>query len=356
MSIIVTMKKLILLVTILLLATLSGWLLKDRLLYHYNVWRMAHTVEEKEISGYNEKIQALQGKAGNSCFVNTYNDTTKPNRVRRAAAMALIKSDVTLAETLFKQHLDSTNPEVSGMAIRNLGAIKSKKYINQIITDMECFNIPKLWIQNDLFETEGIFIKPGLLRIKIPSVLVLDSSVIFSLANQISFNDSLFNINGSSFRIKVVKIPSEFSRAWDVFASESAGVSGTVGSVGAGASAAAAKLSVKGSAGAGLTITKDQDSKITLDRRIEASIGVGLEVPSLNAVGAKATVGTGTIVVKALLGQEFSFSDISLSEDTKKMAQAGFLLETFAIAGVGFTVTITVKVDPVQVAVAGVTV
>jgi HEAT repeat protein len=133
MSIIVTMKKLIVLVTILLLATLSGWLLKDRLLYHYDVWRMTHAVEENEIIEYNEKIQTLQDKIVNSCFVNTYNDTTKPNRVRRAAAMALIKSDVTLAETLFKQHLDSTNPEVSGMAIRDLGAIKSKRYKNEIL-------------------------------------------------------------------------------------------------------------------------------------------------------------------------------------------------------------------------------
>ncbi len=88
---------------------------------------MAHTVEEREIIKYNEKIQALRGKAGDSCFVNTYNDTTKPNRVRRAAATGLMKSDVTLAETLFKQHLDSTNPEVSGMAIRDLGAIKSRR-------------------------------------------------------------------------------------------------------------------------------------------------------------------------------------------------------------------------------------
>src|SRR5512139_3600830 len=127
------MKKLTLLTAIVLLAALSGWLLKDRLLYHYDVWRLAHTVEEKEIVKYNEEIQARHDKTGNTCFVSTYNDTTKPNRVRRAAAMALIKSDATLAETLFKQHLDSTNPEVSGMAIRDLGTIKSKKYKNEIL-------------------------------------------------------------------------------------------------------------------------------------------------------------------------------------------------------------------------------
>lgn len=127
------MKRIILLFIIVLIITACGWLLKGRLLYHYDVWRMAHTVEEREIIKYNEKIQALRDKAGDSCFVNTYNDTTKPNRVRRAAATGLMKSDVTLAETLFKQHLDSTNPEVSGMAIRDLGAIKSRRYKNEIL-------------------------------------------------------------------------------------------------------------------------------------------------------------------------------------------------------------------------------
>lgn len=126
------MKKLKVLI-IVIIAAACGWILKDRLLYQYDVWRMAHAVEENEIAKYNAKIQALRGKAGDSCFINTYNDTTKPNRVRRAAAHALMKSDVTLAETIFKQHLSSTNPEVSGMAIRDLGAIKSRRYINEIL-------------------------------------------------------------------------------------------------------------------------------------------------------------------------------------------------------------------------------
>lgn len=139
------MKKTTLLITIVLIAVLSGWLLKDRILYHYNVWRMAHTVEESEIIECNEKIQALRGKAGDSCFVNTYNDTTRPNRVRRAAATALMKSDAALAETLFKQHLDATNPEVSGMAIRDLGTIKSKRYKNEILQKINSDNEIVRW-------------------------------------------------------------------------------------------------------------------------------------------------------------------------------------------------------------------
>lgn len=51
---------------------------------------------------------------------------------------------------------------------------ESKKYINQIITDMECFNIPKLWIQNDwinnitrIFSTKDPDIPP----IEIPMII-----------------------------------------------------------------------------------------------------------------------------------------------------------------------------------------
>jgi hypothetical protein len=210
------------------------------------------------------------------------------------------------------------------------------RYQNNPITSGSIITI-KLWNQNYLYESEGFFIKPGILRIKIPSDIVVDSFAVFSIANQISVGDTLFNLETSPFQIKAVKIQSEFTRSWDVFASESAGVSGSVGSAGVGASASAAKLSVKGTAGAGLKIERDQDEIISLDRRIEVSLAVGLEVPQLNAVGAKATVSTASITVKALVGQEFSFSDINLSEDTKKMAQAGFLLETFSIAGIGLS-------------------
>lgn len=160
------MKKTRLLLTIVLIAVSLGWLLKDRLFYHYNVWRLAHTVEEREIVEYNEEIQALRGKVGNSLFVNTYNDTTKPYKVRRAAAMALMKSDVTLAETLFRQHLDSTNHDVSGMAIRDLGTIKSKRYKNEILQKLNSTNEIIRWSVVDYFghfqDAESIGILQGI--------------------------------------------------------------------------------------------------------------------------------------------------------------------------------------------------
>ena len=195
----------------------------------------------------------------------------------------------------------------------------------------------KLWRQNDLYETEGTFIKPGWLRIKIPGYILTDSLVTFTLANQISIGDTLFSIDPSPFLIKAEKIPSQYARSWDVFAGGSAGVSGSAGSIGAGVSASAAKLSVKGSAGAGFTIQRDEKNRIVLDRRIEASIAANLSVPQLNGAAAQATVGSASITVKALLGQSYSFSDLNLSEERKKMAQSGFLLETLSIGGVGLS-------------------
>ncbi len=127
------MKKSVLTLSIILIVVCLGWLSRYRLLYLYNVWRMTRASEDGEINKYNDSIQALPGKTGNSCFVATYDDTSKPNRVRRAAARALMKSDPALAETVFGQHLDSKNPDVSGMAVRDMGAIGSKKYRNEIL-------------------------------------------------------------------------------------------------------------------------------------------------------------------------------------------------------------------------------
>ncbi len=127
------MKKLTLLIAVILIVVSIGWFLRYRISYHYNIWRMEHTVEASERNEYNEKIQALSDKTGTSSFIDTYGDTTKKNRVRRAAATALIKSDPASAEGLFGKYINSTNTDVSGMAIRDLGTMKSKKYKNEIL-------------------------------------------------------------------------------------------------------------------------------------------------------------------------------------------------------------------------------
>lgn len=145
------MKKLTLSFAIILFVVSLGWLLRYKIFYHYNVWKMEHTAEESDDNKYNEKIQALSEETGKSSFINTYNDTTKKNRVRRAAATALIKSDPVSAESLFGKYIDSTNPNVSGMAIRDLGTIKSKKYENKILQKRNSANEIIRWSVADYF-------------------------------------------------------------------------------------------------------------------------------------------------------------------------------------------------------------
>ena len=86
-----------------------------------------------------------------------------------------------------------------------------------------------------------------------------------------------------------------------------------------------------------MTFTLDQDKNLTMDRRFEASITEELSVPSVNGVVGQVSVGTASITSKALLGQQFCFTDLNLDENTKKMAQAGFVLETMSVAGLGLS-------------------
>jgi HEAT repeat protein len=146
-----TMKKLTLLFAIIMCAALLGWLLRYRMIYHYDVWRMEHAVEDGERNTYNEKIQALSHKASKSGFINTYCDTNNKNIVRRAAAMALIKADPRKAENLFGKYIDSANSDVSGMAIRDLGTIKSKTFKNEILHKRNSANEIIRWSVVDYF-------------------------------------------------------------------------------------------------------------------------------------------------------------------------------------------------------------
>jgi hypothetical protein len=134
------MKKTILLSILFSAVLLSGWLCRYRILYYYDVRQLENSVKTGDKTVYGEKIQALWNKTGTSCFVSTYDDTTNSFRARRVAALALIKADPALAETVFGRHIDSRNPDVSGMAIKDLGIIKSKKYREQILRKLNSPN------------------------------------------------------------------------------------------------------------------------------------------------------------------------------------------------------------------------
>lgn len=188
----------------------------------------------------------------------------------------------------------------------------------------------------------GTFIDKGILRIAVPaSALGSNSSETFTLPGSIQVGDTLFTISGTPLTFTANKKPLSFLRTWDIFAGGSAGVSGSVsgsvGSVGLVVSVAAAKLSVKGEGGAGIKIELDENGYLTLDRRMEAGIGVEAKAPSVNLVVGEVYVGRAGVTAKKLIGQRYRFTDLQLDEDTKKMAQTGFILETLSLGGVGLS-------------------
>ncbi len=126
------------------IVALSCWLMKDDLLYRHGIWRLAHAADEGEVAEYSEQIEEMGDRAV-SGLVATYDETAQPNRVRRAAARALMKSDATLAEAVFGRHLDDPNTEASAMAIRDLGVMKSGKYRGKILEKLGSGNEVVRW-------------------------------------------------------------------------------------------------------------------------------------------------------------------------------------------------------------------
>lgn len=186
----------------------------------------------------------------------------------------------------------------------------------------------------------GTFITHGLLRISVPaSVFGNDSTYVFTVPSQLPIGDTVYSIITTPASFTAHKNKIEYERSWDVFAGGSIGANASAGSIGAGASVAAAKVSVSGQAGMGLKFTRDSNHNLKMDRRVEAGVGVGLEVPSIN-LGVD-EVGISGITVqlmdKALLGQSMCFTDLNLDENTRKMAQTGFILETLSVGGVGLS-------------------
>jgi len=191
------------------------------------------------------------------------------------------------------------------------------------------------------YSCEAKFIDQGVLRLTIPAdALGSQESISFTLPDVIQISSNLYNIQGTPPTFTALLIPIAYTRTWDIFAGGSAGVSGLFGSAGAGASVSAAKLSVKGSGGVGFQIQLDESENLFLDRRMEFSVGVGVEAPSINTTVDQVNVEAGVkaeIISKTLIGQRFSFSGLSLDEDKKKMAQSGFMLETLSLGAMGIS-------------------
>jgi len=204
--------------------------------------------------------------------------------------------------------------------------VRSNEDVKAILTSS---NVP--------YNVLGRFIRPGVFRLDFPNSLMINNQMNFKLGNGITVSDTFYTFNSSAFTINAEKINSPFNRTWTIFASGSAGVSGMAGAIGAGVSASAAKLSIKGSAGAGIEIKLDQDNNRFLGRRLEASLTAEVEIPQVNAAVASATVGSTSATMKTFFGQQFSFTGLGYSSDNVKMAEAGFLLETMSYAGMALS-------------------
>jgi len=135
----------------------------------------------------------------------------------------------------------------------------------------------------------------------------------------------------------VKRVPRRYTRRWDVFAGGSAGVTGTVGSIGAGATVAAARLSVKGEGGMGITVAKEHpEGTFVLSRRLESGVAAGLQVPGVGVPVGEVKVGVGAeVAAKGLVSQTLRF-DLTSPEEAR-IGQAGFLLETFSLGGLALS-------------------
>lgn len=220
-----------------------------------------------------------------------------------------------------------------------------------IITIEDTFNVNLENPNKDIYNCEGMFLADTLLRITFDNDLFGgEQNLTLSTPKIITIRDEKYCIEGDSVSISIKMMDPIFVRTWDVFAGKSAGISGLFGSAGLGASASEAKLSVKGVGGVGFQIQLDEKNNLFLDRRMEKGVSVSLEIPSVNAVvdEVKFTPGFHSEVIsKILLGQRFSFSDLGIGDDKKRMAQAGFMLETLSVGGVGISPTVGIVIKAI---------
>lgn len=195
------------------------------------------------------------------------------------------------------------------------------------------------------FQVEAYFVDTGEIRLTfLPETFDETSEVQLTFPEAFQIADTIYNLK--TFPAFTATLDSTtYSHSWDVSSSTSGGASFLLGTIGAGVSASKAKLSVTRSNGVGLKIQIDDEGKLVLERRMENGSSVGVESPSFNKIlksdsSIKADIGgNASIAFKALVGHSFKFDKWHSSTELQKMAQAGFLLETMSIAGMGVAPT-----------------
>jgi YD repeat-containing protein len=286
-----------------------------------------------------------------SCFIKIY-DANNPNIFSQNESRFHIKNTSTNKHNIVLRQLKQ-GPTITSIDIPQNGT--GYLYFDFSSEGKKVFSNEKVSARLikpffDYVDVEGKFIDQGILRISIPaSALGSSNSANFTLPNSIQVSNTTYDITGEPLTFTAIKSSMKYKRTWDIFAGGSAGVTGSVGSIGAGATVAMAKISVKGNAGVGLRIETDENNNIILDRRMEAGIGIEAKVPAVNTVVdvADFSVAKANVTAKTLLGQRFCFSDLPLDEEKKKIAQTGFLLETLSLGGVGLSPTAGIIIQAV---------
>ncbi len=265
-------------------------------------------------------------------------------------------SSVFCFTTIFTAAIDTLNlgPSTTNISIpdNSIGYVYFKMTSNgNPISYNQIFSIILLDQTNKMDSVNAIFLQPGILRIEIPgNILTNNSKYTFTLPDSIKIGTNNCIIQNKPLPIFVTKVPQSYNRTFDFFAEGSAGVSGSVGSIGLGASIAMAKISVSGTNGMGLTITVDPDSNLTLSRRFESGISADLEIPSINTVVGKVSAGISAgLTEKTIESQDISLAELqNITPDQVKMTQAGFVLETLSNGVVNVSSTFGILLNAIK--------
>lgn len=185
-----------------------------------------------------------------------------------------------------------------------------------------------------------------LIQIEIPHDLVqTDETTEFQINDTFTAGNREFQLDGQEVTFTASPTDQPWTRTWSIFAGGSAGVSGSIGSVGAGVSIAAAKASISGTGGVGLDIQINEKDELLITRRMEAGISVDAKVPSVSLIvddiGIEPGMGgiEAEVTSKLMTGQTFGFDHLNIDENSKRMAQTGLLLETLSFGGVPLSPT-----------------
>jgi len=198
--------------------------------------------------------------------------------------------------------------------------------------------------QSAIVKAPARFLEDNLIQLEIPYEMVqADETTQFQLEESFRTGSTSYQLNGQEVTFSATPMAQNWTRTWSIFAEGSAGVSGCLGCVGAGASVSAAKVSIKGTGGMGLNLMLNDRGERFFTRRADIGIAVGAETPSFNLIdeSIKLDVGASAELATSVgAGQTFSFSNLDINEDQKKLAETGFLLETLSLNGAALSPTV----------------